>query len=203
MKKLFPLLTLIVGFLAGYFLFTLKNKPTTTGTTPGGPYTSENSISQEEAQLLVNTFGTDWMDDANQKPAGKGEITRSIFLPLTKLDSLCAALDAARKIDGVTDGLRIYEGRYPLMRPDGKTPYEHPYHNTIIMVTTKYTHVLTRGVKDSVYIHLDYYGKGSKKKAMNMLVEDPQNRGELCPNNCLGATLVCPDPTNPTCTGSN
>lgn len=200
MKKLLPLLTLIIGFITGYYVCTVKTKYEPAAAARQFP--SENSISQEEAQLLVYTFGNHWMEDANNKVGGKGEKTRSVYIPLTKLDSLCAAMDAQRKIDGITDGIRVYFGRYPEFQPDGKTPYEHAYHNTIILVSTKTTRILPRGQKDSISIHLDYYGSGNKKIALHMFALDPQNRGDLCPNICDGATLVCADPTDPTCTGN-
>src|ERR1700744_4859649 len=155
-KLLLPLLTLIIGFAAGYYFFNGKTK-TTIGTS-GGPIMSDNSISREEAQMLVDTFGAHWMDDSNNRMGGKGQKTRSVYISLKELDSLTTALDGERKKDGTTDGIRIYFGRYPKYHPDGKTPYEHAYHNTIILVSTKTTRILPRGSKDSISIHLDYYG---------------------------------------------
>ena len=203
-NALFPLLTLIIGFAAGYYFNSAKMKedPKLASRTLGGPYPSENSISIAEAQMMVDTFGMYGMQDKNHRPGGKGEKTRSVFFPLTKLDSLVAALDDARKKDGKTDGIRIYFGRYPKMQMDRKTPYPHPYLNTIIMVSTKLTRILQKGAKDSISIHLDYYGATNRNKPMFMLAVDPQNRNELCPDICDGATLVCPDPTDPTCTGN-
>lgn len=202
---LFPLVTLIIGFAAGYFFFSCKEgesgKPSAVTMSAPGNYTSENSISYDEAKMMVDTFGMYGMQDASHRPGGKGAKTRSVFMPLTKLDSLVAALDAARKIDGKTDGIRIYFGRYPKLQLDKKV-YNHPFMNTIIMVTTKYTKILQKGAKDSIGIHLDYYGASTRSKPMFMLMVDPQNRNELCPENCDGATLVCPDPTDPTCNGN-
>ncbi len=202
MKKLvFPLITLIAGFAAGYFY--ANSKTTATGPAAAGKmaltdFHSDNSISYDEAKLLVDTFGTKGLDDANGKPGGKGLKTRSIFIPLTKLDALVAALDAARAKDGKTDGIRIYFGRYPKMQLDRK-PYEHPYRNTIIIVSTKDTAILQRGGKIPVNMHLDYFGAPNHKTATFMLMVNPENRGEMCPNNCDGAILVCPDPTDPNC----
>jgi len=198
-KLLLPLITLIIGFAAGYY-FTKTKAPAATALT--GPFTSGNSISQEEAQMLVDTFGMYGMEDAHHKPGGKGSRTRSAFIPLAELDSLCAALNAERLINHVTDGIRIYFGRYPKMQMDGKTPYEHAFHNTIILVSTKTAHVLPKGSLDSVKIHLDYFGSQNKKLVLRMFT-DPQNRNALCPDDCDGATLVCPDPTDPSCTGCN
>src|ERR1700742_1837142 len=96
-KAIFPLLTLIIGFAAGYYFSCLKSKGAQTEAI-GGPYTSNNSISVEEAQMMVDTFGKYGMQDNTHKPGGGGKNgmkTRAVFLPLTKLDSLCAALDAA------------------------------------------------------------------------------------------------------------
>lgn len=198
MKKLLvPLLTLIIGFAAGYYFFNGKTK-TTIGTS-GGLITSDNSISHEEAQMLVDTFGARWMDDSNNRMGGKGQKTRSVYISLKELDSLTTGLDNERKKNGATDGIRIYFGRYPKYHPDGKTPYEHAFHNTIILVSTKTTRILPRGAKDSISIHLDYYGATNKKIAMGMFALDPQNRNDLCPDNCDGATLLCPDPNDPTC----
>src|SRR6202000_2919216 len=134
-NALFPLVTLIIGFAAGYYFFSLRTKeqPAMPSRTLGGPYPSENSISIAEAQMMVDTFGMYGMQDASHKPGGKGAKTRAVFFPLTKLDSLVAALDDARKKDGKTDGIRMYFGRYPKMQLD-KKPYEHPFLNTIIMV---------------------------------------------------------------------
>jgi hypothetical protein len=202
MKKLvFPLITLIVGFVAGYFY--ANSKTTATGPVAAGKmaitdFHSDNSISYDEAKMLVDTFGTQGLDDANGKPGGKGAKTRSVFIPLTKLDALTAALDAARAKDGKTDGIRIYFGRYPKMQLDRK-PYEHPWRNTIIIVSTKDTAILQRGGKIPVNMHLDYFGAPDHKKATFMLMLNPDNRGEMCPNNCDGATLVCPDPSDPNC----
>jgi hypothetical protein len=202
MKKLvFPLIILIVGFAAGYFY--ANSKTTATGPAAAGKmaltdFHSDNSISYDEAKLLVDTFGTKGLDDANGKPGGKGAKTRSIFIPLTKLDALVAALDAARAKDGKTDGIRIYFGRYPKMQLDRK-PYDHPYRNTIIIVSTKDTAILQRGGKIPVNMHLDYFGAPSHKTATFMLMINPENRGEMCPNNCDGATLICPDPSDPDC----
>ncbi|MGF7081059.1 hypothetical protein [Mucilaginibacter sp. UYCu711] len=202
MKKLvFPLIILIVGFAAGYFY--ANSKTTATGPAAAGKmaitdFHSDNSISYDEAKLLVDTFGTKGLDDANGKPGGKGAKTRSIFIPLTKLDALVAALDAARAKDGKTDGIRIYFGRYPKMQLDRK-PYDHPYRNTIIIVSTKDTSILQRGGKIPVNMHLDYFGAPDHSKATFMLMINPDNRGEMCPNNCDGATLICPDPSDPDC----
>jgi hypothetical protein len=202
MKKLvFPLIILIVGFAAGYFY--ANSKTTATGPAAASKmaltdFHSDNSISYDEAKLLVDTFGTKGLDDANGKPGGKGAKTRSIFIPLTKLDALVAALDAARAKDGKTDGIRIYFGRYPKMQLDRK-PYDHPYRNTIIIVSTKDTAILQRGGKIPVNMHLDYFGAPSHKTPTFMLMINPENRGEMCPNNCDGATLICPDPSDPDC----
>jgi hypothetical protein len=197
MKKLLvPIITLIIGFAAGYYL--TKSKGAATALT--GPFAAKNSISQEEAQMLVDTFGKYGLEDAKQVPGGKGQKTRSSFIPLGQLDSLVAALDAEKKTIG-TDGLRIYFGRYPKYHIDGKTQYEMAYHNTIVLVSTRDTMVKTKGGLQPVRIHLDYFGSKDKKKIMNLLVEDPQNRTELCPDNCDGSLLVCPDPTNPACDG--
>jgi len=197
-KLLLPLLTLIIGFAAGYYFFNGKAK-TATLIGPTGPFTSQTSISYDEAKLLVDTFGTHWMDDNNDHMGGKGWKTRSVFLPLKELDSLVAALDAERMKDGKTDGMRIYFARYPKLHPDKKTPYDHPRLNTIVMVSTRATRILPRGAHDSLTIHLDYYGSSDKKKPMQLFALDPQNRGELCPDNCDGASLLCPNPDDPTC----
>jgi hypothetical protein len=206
MKNLFfPLVTLIIGFAAGYYLCHSKQttQPAMVGMeAPATAFPSENSISYDEAKMMVDTFGMYGMQDASHRPGGKGAKTRSVFLPLSKLDSLTAALDAARKIDGKTDGMRIYFGRYPKLQLD-KSPYKHAYMNTIVLVTTKLTRILQKGAKDSISIHLDYYGAPTKGKALRLMMMDPQNRNEICPDNCSGATLVCPDPTDPTCNGSN
>ncbi|MBC7399744.1 MAG: hypothetical protein H7289_07340 [Mucilaginibacter sp.] len=204
MKKLvFPLITLIVGFVAGYFY--ANSKTTATGPVAAGKmaitdFHSDNSISYDEAKMLVDTFGTQGLDDGNGKPGGKGAKTRSVFIPLTKLDALTAALDAARAKDGKTDGIRIYFGRYPKLQLDRK-PYEHAWRNTIIIVSTKDTAILQRGGKQPVNMHLDYFGAPNHKVATFMLMVNPDNHGELCPNNCDGATLVCPDPSDPNCGG--
>jgi len=202
MKKLFPVITLVIGLVVGYYLSSLKGKSGSVGSITGDSLKSQHGISLKEAKTLIDTFSAHWMEDAKQKVGGKGEITRSAFIPLTELDSLCAALDAARKKNGVTDGIRIYMGRYPKMEPDGTTPYPLPYHNTIVLVATKYTHILSKGAKDSIYIHKDYYGLGNKKALVYLFGDDPLDRTQLCPDNCQGATLVCTDPTDPTCTGA-
>jgi hypothetical protein len=189
--------TLIIGFVIGYYIF----KPTTkTPTTPVFP--TGNSISRDEAQMMVDTFGKYGMQDANHKPGGKGERTRAVFIPLHRLDSLVAALDAQSAKDHVTDGIRIYFGRYPKMQLDRK-PYGNPFLNTLILVSTKLTRVLQKGAKDSISIHLDFYGAPNSKTPVHFFAMDPLNREEMCPNNCAGGTLVCPDPTDPTCNGSN
>jgi hypothetical protein len=203
-KLVLPLFTLIIGFVAGYYFSNFKstNTPGTAATATTALYPSSNSISKDEAQMLVDTFGMYGMQDVNHKPGGKGLKTRSVYIPLPRLDSLVAALDAARKKDGTTDGLRIYFGRYPKMQLD-KNPYIQPFMNTLILVATKLTRILPTGAKDSISIHLDYYGAPNSKTPMRMFVMDPLNREELCPNNCDGATLVCPDPNNPNCNTSN
>jgi hypothetical protein len=203
MKKLFPVITLVIGLVAGYYLFSLKGKSGATDTITGDNLTSQNGISMKEAKTLIDTFSTHWMEDAKQRVGGKGEITRSAFIPLKELDSLVAALDAARKRNGVTDGIRIYMGRYPKMQPDGKTPYPQAYHNTIVLVTTKYTRILSKGAKDSIYIHKDFYGLTNRKVPVYLFGDDPLDRTQLCPNDCQGATMVCTDPTDPTCTGNS
>src|SRR5471030_2947847 len=130
MKKLvLPVLTLIIGFVIGYY-FAQSKSTGVAALSVGHTQVSENSISREEAQMLVDTFGMYGMEDANHKPGGKGLRTRSSFIPLKELDNLVATLDSARAKDGRTDGIRIYFGRYPKLHPDGKTPYEHPYRNT-------------------------------------------------------------------------
>jgi hypothetical protein len=204
MKKLvFPLITLIVGFVAGYFYANSKapaSGPAAESKMAITDFHSDNSISYDEAKMLVDSFGTQGLDDGTGKPGGKGVKTRSVFIPLTKLDALTAALDAARKIDGKTDGIRIYFGRYPKMQLDRK-PYEHPWRNTIIIVSTKDTAILQRGGKQPVNMHLDYFGAPNHKTTTFSLMINPENRGEMCPNNCDGATLVCPDPSDPDCGG--
>jgi len=201
MKKLvLPVLTLIIGFVIGYY-FAQSKSTGVAALSVGHTQVSENSISREEAQMLVDTFGRYGMEDANHKPGGKGLRTRSSFIPLKELDNLVATLDSARAKDGKTDGIRIYFGRYPKLHPDGKTPYEHPYRNTIIMVSTRDTSVIRKGGNQPTRIHIDYFGAPNKKLPMNMFFIDPQNRTEQCPDNCDGSTLVCPDPTDPSCTG--
>lgn len=202
MKKLvLPLITLIIGFAAGYYFNASKSTAPATATAALAinDYHAENAISLEEAKLLVDTFGTKGLDDADNRPGGKGPKTRSIFLPLKKLDSLIAALDAARAKDGKTDGLRIYFGRYPKFMPDGKTRYQHPFRNTIILVSTRDTAVIIKGTTQPVNIHLDYFGDPTNPKKIQTFAIAPQNRGEMCPDNCNGAILVCPDPTDPNC----
>lgn len=198
-NSLLPLLTLIIGLAAGYYFFSGKAQKTTPSLNTSSTYTSATSISYDEAKLLVDTFGTHWMDDNTDRIGGKGWKTRSVFLPLKELDSLVAALDAERKKDGKTDGMRIYFARYPKFHADGKTPYDHPRLNTIVMVSTKATKILPRGAHDSLTIHLDYFGSPNKKSPMGLFALDPQNRGELCPDNCDGASLLCPNPDDPTC----
>src|SRR5476649_2093649 len=101
MKKLtLPLIMLLIGFIAGYYIS--KGRNTAAVTSGTGEFKSENSISYDEAKLLVDTFGMYGLEDANHVPGGKGIKTRSVFMPLTELDSLVAALDAARKTDGKT-----------------------------------------------------------------------------------------------------
>ena len=207
MKNLFlPLLTLIIGFAAGYYFCNSRSHQAAQGAmssmSADAIYPSENSISYDEAKMMVDTFGMYGMQDANHRAGGRGLRTRSIFMPLSKLDSLTAALDAARKKDGKTDGLRIYFGRYPKLQLDKKA-YPHPFMNTIIFVSTRLTKVLQKGALDSISIHLDYYGAPNKSRALKMMADDPQNRAELCPDACSGATLVCPDPTDPSCNGSS
>src|SRR4051812_9305259 len=70
-KLLLPLLTLIIGFAAGYYFFNRKAKTAAFGGSTG-PYTSATSISYDEAKLLVDTFGTHWMDDNSDHMGGKG-----------------------------------------------------------------------------------------------------------------------------------
>jgi len=198
MKKLtLPIIMLLIGFIAGYYIS--KGKSTATVASGTGEFKSESSISYDEAKLLVDTFGMYGLEDAKKVPGGKGSKTRSVFMPLTKLDSLVAALDAARKTDGKTDGIRIYFGRYPKFHPDGKTPYTHPFRNTIVLVSTRDTSVTVKGSTQPLRIHIDYYGAPNHKLPLHMFALDPQNQGELCPDNCDGALFVCPDPTDPTC----
>jgi hypothetical protein len=200
MKKLIlPIITLIIGFIAGYYF----NKGGLTTTRPVTEYSSKNSISQEEAQMLVDTFGMYGLQDANRVPGGKGPKTRGSFIPLKELDSLVAALDAQRKLNGKTDGIRIYFGRYPKFQPDGKTQYPMAYHNTIILVSTKDTTIIPKGSKDPIRIHIDYFGSRDRKRVLGLYAEDPQNRADLCPDNCDGALLVCPDPNDPNCGGGS
>ncbi|MDB5031566.1 hypothetical protein [Mucilaginibacter sp.] len=192
MKKLvLPLITLIIGLVAGFYYANSKSTATAAvaALTDTAGFKSENSISYDEAKMLVDTFGTRGLDDDSNKPGGRGSKTRSIFMPLSKLDSLVAALDAARKKDGKTDGLRIYFGRYPKLQLD-RMPYQHPYRNTIILVSTKDTSVLPKGAKDPIHIHIDYFGAPNHKLPMHLFAVDPQNRGEMCPNNCDGALLL-------------
>ncbi len=189
MKKLvLPLVTLIIGFIAGYYFVQSKS----TAPAPAGTieFKSENSITREEAQLLVDTFGVHGLEDADHKPGGKGIKTRAVFLPLTKLDSLCAALDAERKADGKTDGIRVYFGRYPKLQPNGKTPYDHPFRNTIILVSTKDSTIISSRTKEKIRIHQDYFGAPNVKMPTMMIGTVPQNRGEMCPDNCDGAALL-------------
>jgi len=197
MKKLvLPLLFLIVGFVAGYYFSRSKSS---TIDVPSGPYTSQKAISQEEAQRLVDTFGMYGLQDANHVPGGKGPKTRSAFISLAELDSLCAALNAQRKHDGKTDGLHIYFGRYPLYESDGKTQYPMAYHNTLIFVSTQRHPIMPHGAKDSLVTHMDFFGSPNKHMPMMLYATDPLNRMDLCPNNCDGSDLLCPDPTNPDC----
>jgi hypothetical protein len=179
---LLPLITLIIGFAAGYYFNASKSTAPATATAALAinDYHAENAISLEEAKLLVDTFGTKGLDDADNRPGGKGPKTRSIFLPLKKLDSLIAALDAARA-------------------NDGKTRYQHPFRNTIILVSTRDTAVIIKGTTQPVNIHLDYFGDPTNPKKIQTFAIAPQNRGEMCPDNCNGAILVCPDPTDPNC----
>jgi len=199
-KLLLPVLTLIIGFIIGYY-FAQSKTGGVASLTVAHTQLSENSISREEAQMLVDTFGRYGMEDANHQSNPKGLRTRSSFLPLKELDNLVAALDSARAKDGKTDGIRIYFGRYPKMHIDGKTPYEHPYHNTIVLVSTKDTSVVLKGGNQPTRIHIDYFGAPNSKLPAHMFFLDPQNRAELCPDNCTGSSLVCPDPTDPSCTG--
>ncbi|MES2376235.1 MAG: hypothetical protein V4553_06645 [Bacteroidota bacterium] len=191
MKKLvFPLITLIVGLVAGYFYANSKTTATGPAETKMAAVTdfrSENSISYDEAKMLVDSFGTQGLDDGNGRPGGKGPKTRAVFFPLTKLNALVSALNAARAKDGKTDGIRIYFGRYPKMQLDRK-PYEHPFRNTIILVSTRDSTIMKD--KIPVNIHMDYFGAPNHKVATFMLMVDPENRTEMCPNNCDGATLV-------------
>lgn len=198
MKKLIlPVITLIIGFIAGYYL----NKASLTSTRPVTGYRSENSISQEEAQMLVDTFGIYGLQDAHHVPGGKGPKTRSSFIPLKELDSLVAALDAQRKLNGKTDGIRIYFGRYPKFELDGKTQYPMAYHNTIVLVSTKDTTIIPKGGKNPIRIHIDYFGSGNRRSVLGLYGLDAQNRADLCPDNCDGSLLVCPDPADTTCNG--
>jgi hypothetical protein len=198
MKKLIlPLITLIIGFIAGYYF----NRTSATAAHTGG-YGSKHSISREEAQMLVDTFGIYGLQDANHVPGGKGEKTRSSFIPLKDLDSLVAGLDEQRRLNGKTDGIRIYFGRYPKFQPDGKTRYEMAYHNTIILVATKDTMIMPKRGKNPIRIHIDYFGSGDSKKVLGLYGLDVQNRTDLCPDNCDGGLLVCPDPNDTTCNGN-
>jgi len=83
MKKLtLPIIMLLIGFIAGYYIS--KGRNAATNSVGSGEFKSENSISYDEAKLLVDTFGMYGLQDANHVAGGKGPKTRSVFFTLNK-----------------------------------------------------------------------------------------------------------------------
>ena len=160
------------------------------GNTGKNKSVKSNTINQDEAQTLVDYF------DDHTNPLF-GTKTRSVWFSYDRIHEIDSLLTEERKKmirDGkkdITDGLRVYFARYT--KADlGGIPYDNSKRNTLIFVSTKSTHrpIMNQNgnVIDSI-IHLDYYEPYAITKSF---VTDPQNRGELCPNNCQGATLVNP-----------
>ena len=159
---------------------------------------SENDITSENEKILNNIsydvkegYTKDGLSVADAEDmvknykghAGKDPIdlkkqnTRSVWFNLDTLDNLVKQLKAERlarqkgnpaKRDSVTDGVRLYFGRY-------KTHIQSNMkeRNTLIFVSTYW---VQKG-----NFHQDYFNKLLKRS-------DPLNNGELSPPNTLGVS---------------
>ena len=109
--------------------------------------------------------------------------TRSVWFPLEDLINLVDRLKAEKlalqqgdpnKEDGVTDGVRIYFGRY-------KKHLNHAERNTVIFVSTHW-------VKNGDY-HQDYFNNVKMTEPVtNVKMIEPFNNGELSPPNNMGVS---------------
>ncbi len=135
---------------------------------------TKNGISAKDWEEMV----VNYQPHAGRHPVdGTKQNTRSVWFPLDTLDSLVTRLKREKiasqlgdpnRIKDVTDGVRLYFGRYK----------NHPTtdmneRNTLIFVSTKF-------VEENGGYHQDYLNR--------IKMTDPLNNGELSPPNNLGVS---------------
>lgn len=123
-------------------------------------------ITKEEVKLLTSTH------DMLVTAIGNRPKTKSVWFKFEAIEDMYKQL-AEERANGVgTDGLRVFFGTYPTNDLNGK-PYDHPYQNTVIFVSTK-------SVAGMENYHENYF------EHPEVYSTDPMNRGELCEPNCNG-----------------
>lgn len=126
------------------------------------------SIPLDDARRMTQAFRESRGNDA--------KCTKSVWFPLKQIETM---VDFLRQENA--DGLRIYFGRYTqkaitnLNAETGKKPVPANYvdKDTVIFIST-------RAKED--YFHAK--GTQEKMKIAKGIFFDPENRGEICPDNC-------------------
>ncbi|HEY1008566.1 MAG: hypothetical protein ACO1NS_02405 [Daejeonella sp.] len=130
----------------------------------------KNSIDPKKADAMVRLY------QASGGKHPKGELTKSVWFDLEKLKRIIQDIERTSTAADIP-GLRFYFGTYIESEPHttiNNKPVDYIFRNTLIMVPTKQT------IENGVIINKDY-------DVSRFL--DPENQGELCPEECGGTGL--------------
>jgi hypothetical protein len=130
----------------------------------------KKTMDPEKAKAMIKLYGV----SGGKHP--KGELTKSVWFDLEKIKGIIKDIEESSTAADLP-GLRFYFGTYTESEPHttiNNKPVDYIYRNSLIMMPTK------RKVVNGVKINEDY-------DVQRFL--DPENQGELCPEECGGTGL--------------